>query len=153
MRYNSQAMKLFSGVVIFIFLLPYSASVYKGLTSVCSVLLNIDETVCMILIAVGSAVVLVLGGYMATLKADFVQGIIMMFGVSALLAMIIICPQVGGLQNGFQNMISYMEQNQMAPMDSQMLVSLVATILMTSFGTWGLPQMVHKYYGIRMTKR
>ena len=53
--------------------------------------------------------------------------------------MIIICPQVGGLQNGFQNMISYMEQNQMAPMDSQMLVSLVATILMTSFGTWGLP--------------
>ena len=66
MRYNSQAMKLFSGIVIFIFLLPYSASVYKGLTSVCSVLLNIDETVCMILIAVGSAVVLVLGGYMAT---------------------------------------------------------------------------------------
>lgn len=137
MRYNSQAMKLFSGIVIFIFLLPYSASVYKGLTSVCSVLLNIDETVCMILIAVGSAVVLVLGGYMATLKADFVQGIIMMFGVSALLAMIIICPQVGGLQNGFQNMISYMEQNQMAPMDSQMLVSLVATILMTSFGHLG----------------
>ena len=134
MRYNSQAMKLFSGIVIFIFLLPYSASVYKGLTSV------------------GSAVVLVLGGYMATLKADFVQGIIMMFGVSALLAMIIICPQVGGLQNGFQNMISYMEQNQMAPMDSQMLVSLVATILMTSFGTWGLPQMVHKYYGIRDDK-
>ncbi len=152
MRYNSQAMKIFSGIVIFIFLLPYSASVYKGLTSVCSVLLNIDETVCMILIAVGSAVVLVLGGYMATLKADFVQGIIMMFGVSALLAMIIICPQVGGLQNGFQNMISYMEQNQMAPMDSQMLVSLVATILMTSFGTWGLPQMVHKYYGIRDDK-
>ena len=66
--------------------------------------------------------------------------------------MIIICPQVGGLQNGFQNMISYMEQNQMAPMDSQMLVSLVATILMTSFGTWGLPQMVHKYYGIRDDK-
>ena len=87
-----------------------------------------------------------------SLKADFVQGIIMMFGVSALLAMIIICPQVGGLQNGFQNMISYMEQNQMAPMDSQMLVSLVATILMTSFGTWGLPQMVHKYYGIRDDK-
>ena len=86
------------------------------------------------------------------MKADFVQGIIMMFGVSALLAMIIICPQVGGLQNGFQNMISYMEQNQMAPMDSQMLVSLVATILMTSFGTWGLPQMVHKYYGIRDDK-
>ena len=28
-------------------------------------------------------------------------------------------------------------------------MSLIATILMTSFGTWGLPQMIHKYYGIR----
>lgn len=28
-------------------------------------------------------------------------------------------------------------------------MALVSTILMTSFGTWGLPQMIHKYYGIR----
>ena len=89
---------------------------------------------------------------MATLKADFVQGIIMMFGVSALLAMIIICPQVGGLQNGVNNMVSYMQQNQMAPMNSQMVLSLVATILMTSFGTWGLPRWYIKYYGIRDDK-
>ena len=101
-------MKLFATIVIFIFLLPYSASVYKGLTSVCSVLLNIDERICMIMIAIGSAFVLVLGGYMATLKADFVQGIIMMFGVTALLVMVIICPQVGGLQQGFERMTSYM---------------------------------------------
>ena len=60
MRYQSNGMKIFSCIVIFIFLLPYSASVYKGLTSVCSILLNIDERVCMIMIAVASAVVLVL---------------------------------------------------------------------------------------------
>jgi SSS family solute:Na+ symporter len=151
-RFHSRGMKLFSCIIIFIFLLPYSASVYKGLTSVCSVLLNIDEQVCMVIIAIASAVVLVLGGYMATLKADFVQGIVMMFGVAALLAMVVASPTVGGLEKGFTRMTEYMQQKGITPMSPQSAVSLVATILMTSFGTWGLPQMIHKYYGIRDEK-
>ena len=89
-RFGSKKMRMFACVIIFVFLIPYSASVYKGLTSVCSVLLGIDEQVCMIMIALASAVVLVLGGYMATLKADFVQGFVMMFGVSALLVLVVI---------------------------------------------------------------
>mgnify|MGYP005750188299 CR=1 FL=1 len=148
-RFRSKKMKLFACVVIFVFLIPYSASVYKGLTSVCSVLLGIDEQVCMIMIALASAVVLVLGGYMATLKADFVQGFVMMFGVSALLVLVVIGPKVGGLTEGVRRMSEYMQQNEMAPLSSSSAVSLIATILMTSFGTWGLPQMIHKYYGIR----
>ena len=47
--------------MIFLFLIPYSASVYKGLTSVCSVILGIDERVCMVIIAIASALVVVLG--------------------------------------------------------------------------------------------
>lgn len=101
-RYQSSRMKTFSAAVIFIFLLPYSASVYKGLSSVCSVLLGFDERVCMIIIAIASAVVLVLGGYLATLKADFVQGFVMMFGVSALIIAVVKSPTVGGLSNGWQ---------------------------------------------------
>ena len=148
-RFRSKKMRMFACVIIFVFLIPYSASVYKGLTSVCSVLLGIDEQVCMIMIALASAVVLVLGGYMATLKADFVQGFVMMFGVSALLVLVIVGPKVGGLTEGISRMAEYMQQNEMAPLSFSAAVSLVATILMTSFGTWGLPQMIHKYYGIR----
>ena len=151
-RFQSKKMRLFACIVIFVFLIPYSASVYKGLTSVCSVLLGIDEQVCMIMIALASAVVLVLGGYMATLKADFVQGFVMMFGVSALLVLVVIGPKVGGLTEGVNRMMDYMRENEMAPLSSSAAISLVATILMTSFGTWGLPQMIHKYYGIRDDK-
>lgn len=151
-RYQSSGMRLFSCIVIFIFLLPYSASVYKGLTSVCSVLLGIDEQVCMIMIALASAFVLVLGGYMATLKADFVQGIIMMFGVSILVLLVVLSPQVGGLSQGIANMREAMRNTGITPLSGSAVVSLIATILMTSFGTWGLPQMVHKYYGIRDDK-
>lgn len=148
-RFKSPAMRLFSCVVIFLFLIPYSASVYKGLTSVCAVILGIDEQVCMIIIAIASALLLILGGYIATLKADFFQGFVMMIGVSALIVLVVLSPQVGGLSAGLSNMMDYMKSHEMAPLSGKSAVALVSTILMTSFGTWGLPQMVHKYYGIR----
>ena len=151
-RFQSPAMRLFSCVVIFVFLIPYSASVYKGLTSVCSVILGIDEQVCMIVIAIASALLVVLGGYMATLKADFVQGFVMMVGVAALIVLVVLSPQVDGLQNGLSNMANYMKGHEMLPLSGKSTLALVSTILMTSFGTWGLPQMVHKYYGIRDKK-
>lgn len=145
-RFESTGMKRFAVAVIFLFLLPYSASVYKGLTSVCSVLLGIDETVCMVVIALAAAVVVILGGYAATLKADFVQGIIMLVGVIALIVAVVRCKQVGGLQAGLQAIAAETEKLNLGIQDH---VGLWATVLMTSFGTWGLPQMIHKYYGIR----
>ncbi len=148
-RFKSSKMRLFACVVIFVFLIPYSASVYKGLTSVCSVILGIDEQVCMIIIAIASALLLVLGGYIATLKADFVQGFVMMIGVTALIVLVVLSPQVGGLSRGLSNMAEYMRSHQMLPLSDRPAVALISTLLMTSFGTWGLPQMVHKYYGIR----
>lgn len=145
-RFESQGMKRFSVAVIFVFLLPYSASVYKGLTSVCSVLLGIDERITMIVIAVAAAAVVMLGGYVATLKADFVQGIIMMVGVSALIIAIVRSDRVGGLSAGLSAIASETAKLNLGAKDH---AGLWATILMTSFGTWGLPQMIHKYYGIR----
>lgn len=148
-RFGSSKMRLFACVVIFVFLIPYSASVYKGLTSVCSVILGIGEQVCMIIIAIASALLLVLGGYIATLKADFVQGFVMMIGVSALIVLVVLSPQVGGLGTGLSNMTEYMRSHEMLPLTGKPAVALISTLLMTSFGTWGLPQMVHKYYGIK----
>ncbi len=151
-RFNCPAMRLFTCLVIFFFLTPYSASVYKGLTSVCTIILGIDENICMIIIAVASALLIVLGGYTAMLKADFVQGFVMIIGVVVLIVLVVMSEPVGGLANGLNNMVDYMSQNQMLPLDFNGMVSLVALVLMTSFGTWGLPQMVHKYYGIKDKK-
>ena len=148
-RFSSPAMKMFCMAVIFIFLIPYSASVYKGLTSVCSVLLGVNETVCMIVIALVSLVVVVLGGYAAALKADFIQGIVMIVGVIVLIVSVVRCQQVGGLEAG---LAAIREKTQALELGPVQHVGLWATVLMTSFGTWGLPQMIHKYYGIRDNK-
>lgn len=147
--FGSRAMKLFSAIVIFIFLLPYSASVYKGLTSVCSVLLGIDELLCMIIIAVAGAVIVVAGGYIAALRADFVQGAVMLVGVIVLIFSVLNSEQSGGITEGFKNIaVKTGELN----LNAFAHIGLWATVLMTSFGTWGLPQMIHKYYGIRDDK-
>lgn len=147
--YDSKSMKLFSAIVIFLFLMPYSASVYKGLTSVCSVLLGIDEMVCMIIIAIVSALLVVAGGYLTALRADFIQGIVMLVGVIALIYATINCDSVGGLSTGFKNIV---EETKGLELDAFAHIGLWATVLMTSFGTWGLPQMIQKYYGIRDDK-
>ena len=148
-RFVSSPMKLFATFVIFIFLLPYSASVYKGLTSVCAVLLKVDERICMVVIALAAMAVVVLGGYAATLKADFVQGIIMLVGVTALIVAVVRCETVGGLQAGLAAISAKTGELNLGLKEH---LGLWATVLMTSFGTWGLPQMIHKYYGIRDDK-
>lgn len=149
-RYQSPALKTFSAVVIFAFMVPYSASVYKGLASVADVLLGIDDTLCMIIIAVVAIIILVFGGYLAQARADFVQGIVMMIGITMLLYFVIRCDAVGG----FAGIAEYAKTESGLPdLTAVSAVSLIATVLMTSFGTWGLPQMVQKYFGIKDDKQ
>ncbi|MEG2396987.1 MAG: sodium:solute symporter family protein, partial [Oscillospiraceae bacterium] len=88
-RYKSPGMKTFSAVIIFIFLVPYSASVYSGLASVANVLLGIDDTVFLIIIAILSILLVTLGGYLVQARADFIQGIVMMIGVVLLLIFVV----------------------------------------------------------------
>lgn len=145
-RFGSEKMRTFSTAVIFIFLVPYSASVYKGLTSVCSVLLDIDEQVCMIVIAVAAALIVILGGYGATLKADIIQGSVMLVGVVLLIIAVMRSDIVGGFSVGISRIA---EKTNELGLDASGYLGLISTVLMTSFGTWGLPQMVHKYYGIK----
>lgn len=145
-RYNSKAMKIFSSIVMFIFLIPYSASVYKGLASVAEVLLGIDVTICMLIIAAVATLLLLFGGYMVQARADFVQGIVMMFGITLLIIFVIRCETVGGIQG----IIEYATPDKGLPkLTANQWISLWATVLMTSFGTWGLPQMIQKYFGIK----
>ena len=156
-RYSSTSMKLFACLIIFIFLVPYSASVYKGLASVAEVLLGINVDICMIIIAVVAALLLVFGGYLVQARADFMQGIVMMGGVALLIVCVIRCDAVGGFAGIAEYAKSIAVQpsavNGLPKLNASQWISLLATVLMTSFGTWGLPQMVQKYFGIKDDKQ
>lgn len=83
-------MKVFAAAIIFIFLVPYSAAVYKGLGSMFTTIFpTVSVNTWMLFIAVLTGVYLVLGGYVATAYTDFVQGIIMIVGVASMVIAIV----------------------------------------------------------------
>lgn len=150
-RYNSKGMKIAAAIIIFVFMTPYSASVYSGIGYLSESVLGIDYIWCMIMIAVLTAVYLVMGGYLATLLADFVQGIIMIGGVILMVAKITAAPETGGFFSSISIAMQTTKQNiNLFDMSSNNnIITLVSLILLTSLGVWALPQTVHKFYALR----
>lgn len=148
-RYNSTPLKIIAALIIFVFLVPYSAAVYKGLGSMFNAIFpSVSVNVCMLIVAALTAVYLVLGGYVATAYTDFIQGIIMIFGVFAMVIAIVHNPAVGGFAAGFAKLRD-ISPNLVNIWGGDSWKFLCVNILLTSFGTWGLPQMVNKYYAIK----
>ena len=154
-RYSSSFLKIISAIVIFVFLIPYAASVYNGLGNLFETLLGIDGTFVVIGLALLTALYLVFGGYFATSLSDFVQGIIMILGVIIMLVFFMSFSTVKGVE-GINKLIDsgfgfFIEPAGQGLLNSP-LVMLVALMLLTSFGVYGLPQTVHKYYTVRDKK-
>ena len=157
-RYGSKALKVAASMIVFIFLIPYTASVYNGLSRLFEMAFNIPYTWCVIAMALFTAVYVILGGYMATAINDFIQGIIMLIGIVAVIAAVL------SGQGGFMNAISEMSQ---IPSDVPLTagqpgaftsffgpdpLNLLGVVILTSLGTWGLPQMIGKFYAIKDEK-
>ena len=153
-RYNSKNMKIIASVIIFVFLVPYSAAVYKGLGSLFSAVFPSVETwVWMLIIACLTAVYLVVGGYVATAYTDLVQGIVMILGVICLIAVVLKNDAVGGLTGLVENLKAVPDAGcQLTNIwGGSSFRFLCFNIMLTSFGTWGLPQMIGKFYAIKDT--
>ena len=159
-RYSSKGMKIVSSVIIFVFLVPYSAAVYKGLGSLFSAVFpGVETWVWMLIIAALTAVYLVAGGYIATAYTDLVQGIIMIVGVVCLVFAVLCHGSVGGITGLIENLGSFESMaGDPNPTTGAQLTSifggssfkfLCVNIMLTSFGTWGLPQMIGKFYAIK----
>ena len=161
-RYDSKWLKIISSVIIFIFLVPYSAAVYKGLGSLFSAVFPSVETwVWMLIIACLTAVYLVAGGYIATAYADLIQGIVMIAGVVCLVVAVLSHDSVGGIAGLIENLGSFTSpEGDPNPVTGAQLTNifggssfkfLCVNVMLTSFGTWGLPQMIGKFYAIKDT--
>ncbi|MDO4286665.1 MAG: sodium:solute symporter [Eubacteriales bacterium] len=151
-RFDSNALKVGASVIIFIFLIPYTASLYNGLSRLFAMAFNIDYTVCIILMAILTAVYVIAGGYMATAINDFIQGLIMLFGIVIIIAAVLMSK--GGFMeavNGLANVSDPAASTQPGAFASFFgpdPLNLLGVVILTSLGTWGLPQMVQKFYAI-----
>lgn len=146
LRYNSKALKIAASVITFVFLIPYTASLYNGLSRLFAIAYpDIDYVVCVIVMAVLTGVYVVFGGYMATAINDFIQGIIMLFGIVTVIVAYL--NSQGGLFEAVDKLAADGEKyvSVLGPNP----VFLLFVVLLTSLGTWGLPQMVAKFYAIK----
>lgn len=155
-RYESKYIKLVAALIIFVFLLPYSASVYQGMGYIFEAALGIDAVWCILILAGLTAVYLFLGGYFATSITDFIQGVIMIVGITVTVFMLLGNPAVNwgeGLGELFADPNLTLIPNPVTPeggtfLDNQ-LFNIIILVCLTSFGMWGLPQSLHKFYAIK----
>ena len=151
-RFSDQGLRVTASVIAFVFLIPYTAGVYKGISTLFEMGFGIPYEYCVIIMAILTAIYVILGGYKATAMNDFIQGIIMLFGIIAIIAAVL--NQQGGLTMAVDKLAQI-------PADGTPTVNggfatlfgpdpwnLLGVVILTSLGTWGLPQMVGKFYSI-----
>ena len=150
-RYGSSGLKIFSAIITFVFLIPYSASVYNGLSSLFEIVFGITGWVVMICLAALTAVYLFFGGYFATALSDFIQGIIMLIGVVLMVFCFMGSENISWDISAIGDTVfTFGREGSEGLFGST--VSLISLVLLTSFGVWALPQTVHKYHGLRDKK-
>ncbi len=151
-RFGDQGLRVAASIIAFVFLIPYTAGVYKGISTLFEMGFGIPYEYCVVIMAILTAVYVILGGYKATAMNDFIQGIIMLFGIVAIIVAVL------NVQGGFTAAIEKMAA---LPSDADSTVNggfatlfgpdpwnLLGVVILTSLGTWGLPQMVGKFYSI-----
>lgn len=150
-RYGSKALRVAAAAIIFVFLIPYTASVYNGLSRLFGMAFGLPYEVCVIAMALITCVYVVVGGYMATVVNDFLQGIVMLVGIVAVIAAVL------GDNGGFMQAMTTLSQvdsgtgfqGVFTSMFGPDPANLLGVVILTSLGTWGLPQMVQKFYAIK----
>ncbi|MBQ7419621.1 MAG: sodium:solute symporter [Prevotella sp.] len=151
-RFSDQGLRVAASIIAFVFLIPYTAGVYKGISTLFEMGFGVPYEYCVVIMAILTAVYVILGGYKATAMNDFIQGIIMLFGIVAVI--IAVLNVQGGLFQAVEKMAAL-------PSDTNPAVNgsfatwfgpdpwgLLGVVILTSLGTWGLPQMVGKFYSI-----
>lgn len=150
-RFHSTALKIAASVIVFVFLIPYTASLYNGLSSLFGLVFDVPYWVVILVMAVLTGIYVIFGGYMATAINDFIQGIIMLFGIAAVIVSVL--NQNGGLLEATKKLAGIEGEAGWQGAYSSFFgpdpLALLFVVILTSLGTWGLPQMVGKFYAIK----
>ncbi|MBS7261634.1 MAG: sodium:solute symporter [Treponema sp.] len=153
-RFESTPLKVVASLIVFVFLIPYTASLYNGLSSLFGLVFNIPYWVVILVMAVLTSFYVIFGGYMATAINDFIQGIIMLVGIVAVILAVL--GQNGGLLCATQKLSAVPASGWTGGAYTSFFgpdpVFLLFVVILTSLGTWGLPQMVGKFYAIKSEK-
>ena len=149
-RYSSKALKLAAAAIVFVFMIPYTASLYNGLSRLFEMAFHLDYWVCVVVMALVTALYVVLSGYVGTALNSLIQGVIMLVGIAVV---VVATLNVNGGLSASVELLSQVEPvGDYTSIFGPDPVALLGVVLLTSLGTWGLPQMIGKFYAIKSEK-
>jgi solute:Na+ symporter, SSS family len=160
-RYASRGLKPLAALLVFAFLVPYSASVLMGLSYLFEMTLHISYEGALYFLTGLTAIYLVMGGYFAVAVSDFIRGIIEFAGVLVMVYLLAHRPEIGGFVSATHKLIGdpsaapglasvkLLGGGTWLAVSAPGWLTLAALVTITSFGPWALPQMVQKFYSIR----
>lgn len=164
-RFNTDYFKIAGGLVIFIFLVPYTASVFTCLCYMFESVFHIPYTWSLVAMALLAIFYLTIGGYKAAASIDVIQGVIMLIGGIVIVFFTLTAPEVGGLVNGVARLKDVVSTTTAgAPVTGFELTSwnlggnfallggLLPMLVLTSLAPNGLPQLAQKFFAIKSAK-
>jgi SSS family transporter len=148
-RYRSPSIMVFSAAIIFLFLIIYNVSVVKGMANAIQVLMEVPYVAGVLISGIIIVFYVSIGGYFAVVWTSFIQAWIMIAGLLLLTAVTL--SRVGGLSAAAQR-LEAIDPGYVATPGLWGWAGLASFCLVVSLGTWGMPQLVIRFYSIKNTK-
>ena len=154
LRYGSRGLRVAAALIVFVFLIPYTASLFNGLAQLFSASFDLNYTWWVVIMAVLTGVYVIVGGYMGAAINNFIQGLVMLVGIAAVIAAVLhnnggLMEAIARLSEGSVQVGETEFKGAYTSFFGPQPLQLLGVVVLTSLGTWGLPQMVGKFYAIK----
>ncbi|PLX14086.1 MAG: sodium:solute symporter [Marinilabiliales bacterium] len=146
-RYNSSFFKIASSVAIFIFLVPYSAAVFIGLSKLFEASFpEIQYWHIVVAMGVFTSVYLSLGGYKSMTMIDTIFGMIM---TASVIVLVLFTVNKGGGMISISETLANINPKLTAVVGPPGWWPLFSLIFLTSVAPFAMPQLVQKFYAVK----
>ncbi|MCK5169550.1 MAG: sodium:solute symporter family protein, partial [Bacteroidales bacterium] len=149
-RYDSKALKLASSIAIFVFLVPYSAAVFIGLSKLFEASFpEIEYWHIVVAMGVFTSIYLVLGGYKSMTMIDTIFGMIM---TASVIVLVFFTINKGGGVVSITETLSNINPKLTEVVGPPGWWPLFSLIFLTSVAPFAMPQLIQKFYAIKDRK-
>jgi len=144
-RYGNPEARIFSAAVTALFLIIYNVSVLKGMANAFEVLMELPYWSGVVISGVVILFYTSVGGYLAVVWTSMVQALVMIAALTLLTFMAL--QRVGGMSE-LVTRLGSIDPGLVDTPGSWGWAGLVSFTLIVSLGTWGMPQLLVRFYSI-----
>ena len=148
-RYQSRFLHVWSSILTIAFMTVYLVSVFMGVSYIFYATMGLSFTTSLILTAVIVGFYLAIGGTIACVWNDFIQGTVMALGTLFLTVMVV---RYGGGVSEITMGLASIDPGLVSTPGVWGFWGLFSYVMVTSIGPWGLPQSLTRFYMMKDSK-